>query len=110
MDLITTLGACCLAFTAAFTAHQYLSADPGAGAQSRRASLIEAWTNIVSGFVLNYIANLFFLPLVGAELTLANNFWLGWLYTAVSILRQYAIRRWFNGRRFAEWLARRLSA
>lgn len=105
MDLITVLGAASAVFVAAFTWHQYRAADPRTGAQSRRASLIEAWTNIVVGFSINYLANLALLPLVGAELTAANNFWLGWAYTAVSIVRQYAIRRWFNTQGFAAWLA-----
>jgi hypothetical protein len=29
------------------------------------------------------------------------------VFTAISMIRQYAIRRFYNGRRFAAWLARR---
>lgn len=108
MNLITALGLLSAAFVAWFTYRTYMSADAGAGPQSKRASLIEAWTNIVIGFSINYAANLLLLPLVGAELTAGNNFWLGWTYTAVSILRQYAIRRWFNTQGFAALLVRRL--
>ena len=42
--------------------------------------------------------NLALLPLVGAHLSLAENFMLGWVFTAASIVRQYVIRRWFNAR------------
>lgn len=62
--------------------------------------------NIVIGFSINYSANLLLLPLVGAHLTAANNFWLGWTYTAVSIMRQYVVRRWFNSRSFAATVAK----
>lgn len=107
MSLITALGILSAAFVAWFTYRAYSSADDGSGPQSKRASIIEAWTNIVIGFSINYAANLLLLPLVGAELTAANNFWLGWTYTAVSVLRQYAVRRWFNTQGFAAFIARR---
>jgi hypothetical protein len=29
---------------------------------------------------------------------LAANWWMGWIFTTVSIVRQFAIRRWFNRR------------
>jgi hypothetical protein len=106
MSIITALGIASAVFVAWFTWHAYSSADDGKGAQSKRASIIEAWTNIVIGFSINYAANLVLLPMVGAQLTAANNFWLGWAYTAVSIIRQYAIRRWFNTQGFAATLAK----
>jgi hypothetical protein len=108
MNLITSLGVVSSLFVAWFTWRAYTSTGTGKGAQSRRASIIEAWTNIVIGFSINYAANLVLLPLVGASLTAGSNFWLGWIYTAVSILRQFAIRRWFNTQSFADMLARRL--
>jgi hypothetical protein len=106
MDLITSLGLVSAAFVALFTWRQFYGHDDGRGAQSRRESIIEAWTNIVIGFSINYAANLLFLPLVGARASGGDLFWLGWLYTAVSILRQYAIRRWFNAHGFAAAVAR----
>jgi hypothetical protein len=105
VSLITTLGVVSLAFVVWFTWRQVFHAVQGAG-QTKREAITEAWVNIVIGFSINYSANLIFLPLVGAQLTFANNFWLGWLYTAVSILRQYAIRRWFNAGAFAKSIAR----
>ena len=50
------------------------------------------------GFTINYGMNLALLPLVGAHLSLSENFMLGWVFTAASIVRQYVIRRWFNAR------------
>lgn len=110
MAPLITIGVTCMAFTAAFTWRAYTGGE-GIGAQTRRESIIEAWANILVGFSINYAMNLVILPLVGIVPTLAQNFWLGWIYTAVSIVRQYALRRWFNDRihNFAARAARRLS-
>ena len=64
--------------------------------QSKLGSLIEALMNIVIGFSINYAANLLIFPLFDMHISLANNFWMGLIYTAISLVRSYAIRRWFN--------------
>jgi len=87
---LAVLGTAALAFVAWFTLRSYY-----AGANPRLA-IIEAWVNIIIGFSVNFVANIFVLPLVGASFTAADNFFLGWVYTAISILRQYAVRRWFQ--------------
>jgi membrane protein implicated in regulation of membrane protease activity len=76
--------------------------------QTKLGSLIEACINVAIGFWINFGANLVILPLFGYTPTLAQNFQLGLLYTAVSIVRSYVIRRWFNARLHAaaERLAR----
>jgi len=71
------------------------------GRQTVWGSIVEAKANIAIGFAINYCANLLILPLFGfTELTLANNFLIGLLYTGISIVRQFVIRRWFNSMRF----------
>jgi hypothetical protein len=95
MNILLTLGVTSALFVGWFTWYQITHTNQGKG-QTRRDSMIEAWTNIAVGFSVNFVANIFFLPLVGASFTLAENFWLGWIYTAVSVVRQYAIRRWYN--------------
>lgn len=65
--------------------------------QTKVGSFIEAWGNTIIGFVINYTANWFLLPLVGAHLSLWSNFVLGLVYTLISVARQYVMRRWFNG-------------
>lgn len=92
MTLLTALGLASMAFTAWFTWSSY-HAGP-----HPRAAIIEAWVNIGIGFGINFLANLLILPLIDAHFTLAQNFWMGWIYTSISILRQYAIRRWFQQR------------
>lgn len=96
--MLTALGIASFLFVAGFTVRAYRN-NNGIG-QTPRGAILEAWLNIAVGFSVNFVANLFLLPLVGASFTAAENFWLGWCYTAVSIVRSYAIRRWFNGLQF----------
>lgn len=93
--LIVTLGVLSMMFVAAFTVYAYRS---GADAEARRVAVVEAWTNIVIGFALNFAANLLLIPLMseGGRLSFSSNFWGGWCYTAIALVRQYAIRRWFS--------------
>ena len=65
--------------------------------QTRLQSLIEAGFNLIIGFIINFFANWLILPAFGfTQLTVATNFYIGLAYTVVSLVRQYAIRRWFN--------------
>lgn len=65
--------------------------------QSKIRSWKESWTNIGIGYGINFIANILILPLFGFKnLTLGKNLILGVIYTGISLLRSYGIRRWFN--------------
>jgi hypothetical protein len=64
--------------------------------QSRKGSLIEACINVLIGFWINVFANFAILPLIGFNITLGQNLYIGLLYTIVSVARSYVIRRWFN--------------
>ena len=97
MNTLTALGIASAVFVAAFTARAYRDDTPGSG-QSRRQAIVEAWVNIAIGFTLNFAMNMALLPLVGASISAADNFALGWVFTAASVVRQYALRRWFNAR------------
>jgi hypothetical protein len=96
MTLLYGLGIASFLFVAAFTYRAYKD-DTGHG-QTPRGAIIEAWMNICIGFSINFAANFIFLPMVGASFTALENFLLGWIYTAISIIRQYVIRRWFNSK------------
>jgi len=77
--------------------------------QSRLSSFIEAWFNVAIGFAINFIANLTILPLIGFHISVSQNLFIGVLYTLISVVRSYTIRRWFNARlhNAAELLAKR---
>lgn len=64
--------------------------------QSRLGSFVEACINVLIGFWINFFANLVILPLVGFHISISQNFYIGLLYTLVSVARSYCIRRWFN--------------
>lgn len=65
--------------------------------QSVKRSWGEAWVNIFIGYTINYIANLIILPLFGfTSLTPSKNLIIGVVYTAISLFRQFCIRRWFT--------------
>ena len=70
-------------------------------AQTKIGSFVEAWANIAIGFAVNWTANMLILPLFGfTTLTAAKAFGIGLAFTAVSLTRQYILRRFFNGLKF----------
>jgi hypothetical protein len=66
--------------------------------QTKLGSFYEACINVAIGFGINFIANLIILPLFGFNITLMDNFYIGLLYTVVSVVRSYVVRRWFDRR------------
>lgn len=79
--------------------------------QTRLGSFIEAWTSVFIGFWINFAMNLVILPAVGLPMpSLSQNFGIGALFTVVSVVRSYAVRRWFNARisRWAHNVAERI--
>lgn len=68
--------------------------------QTRKGSLVEAAANIAVGFAINWTANMVVLPAFGFHVTGAQAFHIGLVFTAISLVRSYVLRRWFNGLRF----------
>lgn len=64
--------------------------------QTRLASFIEAWLNVVIGFLVAVGANLVILPHFGYEVSTRDAFSMGYLFTVVSVIRSYTLRRIFN--------------
>ena len=64
--------------------------------QSKLDSFIEAVINTFIGFVIAFISQLIIFPIVSVDVTLGQNFILTILFTLVSIIRTYIIRRYFN--------------
>lgn len=70
-------------------------------AQTRTGSLAEAVTNIVIGFALNFGINLLTLPILWDPASpKLSAFKIGLVFTAVSLLRQYILRRKFDSAKF----------
>ncbi|MEO6919100.1 MAG: hypothetical protein ABI171_08810 [Collimonas sp.] len=64
--------------------------------QTRKGSLFEAVVNVMIGYCINMTANFLIFPFFGWHISLQQNILLGVFYTAISIVRSYCIRRWFN--------------
>ncbi len=65
--------------------------------QSRTGSMVEALANIGIGFGINWCANMLLFPLFGFRVTGSQAFEIGVLFTAISLVRSYILRRFFNG-------------
>ena len=66
--------------------------------QSRLASFVEAWANVAVGFAINMVANLIVLPAFGYHVTVADALGIGLVFTTISVVRSYVLRRLFNKR------------
>lgn len=62
--------------------------------QTRLESLLEAIINVLIGFAINYLANVFVLRHFGFDVDLGTAFYISVVFTAISIARGYMIRRW----------------
>lgn len=67
-------------------------------AQTKKASLAEAVTNIVVGYSVNFAANLLVFPIFGWQVSVKQNLQLGVIYTVISLVRSYGLRRYYNWR------------
>ena len=64
--------------------------------QSRQRSALEAVTNVVVGFLVAVAANLLVLPAFGYQVTVYDSFAIGCVFTVVSMMRTYFLRRLSN--------------
>ena len=64
--------------------------------QSRWMSFAEALTNILVGYGLAVLTQMAVFPLFGLQVALRETFLLGLIFTLVSLIRSYTLRRMFN--------------
>ena len=64
--------------------------------QSKRWSLIEAVTNTGVGWCINYLANLLVLNAFGLHVSPSKAFSISVIFTLISVVRSYTLRRIFN--------------
>ena len=62
-------------------------------------SLVEAVANIVVGLLVALATQVIVFPILGLHASLAQNLKLALIFTSVSIVRGYALRRLFEGLR-----------
>ena len=66
--------------------------------QSKKDSLIESLTSTTIGWLIGVILNLTILPLFDYNITVIDSLWVSLIFTVVSVIRGYIIRRWFNSK------------
>ena len=66
--------------------------------QTKTQSAIESVANVAVGYGVSLAANATILPLFGITISTADNLAIGAIYTAISIVRSYCVRRAFNRR------------
>jgi hypothetical protein len=64
--------------------------------QTRKLSAIEAVMNVLIGYGIAIVAQLLIFPRFGGHFSLSDNLQIGALFTVVSLLRSYCLRRMFN--------------
>ena len=66
--------------------------------QSRRSSAVESFVNISVGLALAVITQRIVFPWYGIEARVSQNISIAIIFTIVSFVRSYTIRRIFNGK------------
>ena len=67
--------------------------------QSRLMSLVESLANVLVGYVVAVVMQMAVFPLFGLAVTVTENLLIGLIFTVVSIVRSYALRRGFEALR-----------
>lgn len=65
-------------------------------AQTRKMSALESATNIVAGIGVAFGSQIVVFPWFGIDVSLATNIKITAVFTAISFVRQYLLRRAFN--------------
>ncbi len=64
--------------------------------QTRLMSLVETMTNILVGLVISFLSQIVIFKIYNVSLSTQQNVEITLYFTIISILRSYALRRFFN--------------
>ena len=64
--------------------------------QTKKMSLIETIVSVAIGYIVALLSQIVVFPLFDIEVSLIDNLLIGLLFTVISIIRGYYIRRLFN--------------
>jgi hypothetical protein len=67
--------------------------------QSRLMSLVESLANVLVGYGVAVLTQVLVFPLFGLAVTITENLLIGLVFTGVSLVRSYALRRSFEALR-----------
>ena len=66
--------------------------------QSKAHSAAESLANVAVGYLVACGSQIVIFPMFNIHIPIQDNFLMGLWFTAVSIVRSYALRRWFTRR------------
>ena len=66
--------------------------------QTRWQSMVEAFLNTLTGYIISVVAQVLIFPHYGIHLGLGENMQIVTIFTAIGIVRSYFWRRFFNHR------------
>ena len=64
--------------------------------QSRLISLVEAIANVIVGYGVAVVTQILIFPVFGLQTTLGQNLAMGGIFTIVSLIRSFLLRRLFE--------------
>ena len=68
--------------------------------QSKQMSLLESLTNVAVGYGVAVLAQILVFPIFGLDVPLSDNLAIGAIFTGISIVRSFTLRRVFEEIRF----------
>ena len=66
--------------------------------QTKKWSMIETLTSVGIGWLIGVILNMLVLPLFDYDVSLTDGVLISIIFTAVSVVRSYVVRRFFNSK------------
>lgn len=64
--------------------------------QSKCESLIEVTTSTLIGYAFAVVSQILIFPLFDINVPVSDNLLIGAYFTAISLVRGFCVRRWFN--------------
>lgn len=68
--------------------------------QTKKESLLEILISVTIGWLIGFISNMVILPLFGYPISVADSIYISILFTLISIIRGYIVRRYFNWKEY----------
>ena len=64
--------------------------------QSKKHSILESLTNVITGLLISFIIQLIIYPILNIEVSINKNIIITFVFFTMSLIRSYIIRRIFN--------------
>lgn len=78
-----------------------------AAKQSRTMSLAEALSNVLVGFAFALVVQIAIFPMFGISISAADNVLIATIFTLISLIRSFTLRRLFEAVRTSDFFSQR---